>query len=133
MTPTDFCTLLTAQPGVSAAVGDRVYPVLIPPEVWDSATRKPCFVYRTSGVGRSATTCGTIRLQADSVEVDCYARTFDDAYALARLAAQIVDFKGTVGNTSVDTVRLDSEIDLFDLEPGLYRRSLTFTVWNRSV
>lgn len=132
MTPADFRSLLLAQTGMVAAVADRIFPVLIPQEVWASVTQKPCIVYQVAGVGRSVTFCGTIGLQAESVTVDCYARTYDAAYALARLAAQIVDFNGVIGDTSFDTVRLETEIDLLDLEPGLYRRSMTFTCWNRS-
>lgn len=132
MKAADFRTLMLAQAGVSALVGARVYPVRVPDEVWDSPSERPCVAYRTSGVDRGQTFCATDTLKAERVEVDCYARTYDGARDLATAISQMVDFRGQVGETLFGPVLLDSEVDLMDLEPGLFRRLLIFTVWNRS-
>lgn len=132
MNATDFRSLILAQPGMVAAIAARIYPVKVPAEVWSDASMRPCVVYRTEGVDRSSTFCGTIGLKRDTVQVSCYARTHDACRALAELVAQMVDFHGVVGDTHFATVRLESESDLLDLEPGLFHRLMTFTIWNRS-
>lgn len=132
MNAADFRSLLLAAAGVEDLVGARVFPVKIPEETWDSVTQRPCLVYHTPSVRRSATFCGTVKTKADTVHVDCYARTYDGARALALAVAGIVDFKGVVGETLFGPIFIDSETDLDDPEPGLFRRLLIFTVWNRS-
>jgi len=112
-------------------VGARIFPLVIPTEVWDTASKKPCLVYSTSGVQRASTFCATDDLMRDSVSIDAYARTYDDARALAKTVYGIIDFKGTIGNTEIQTVKLDAELDLLDPEPGLYRRAMSFTFWTR--
>jgi len=133
MKPADFRTLLLAQPGLSAVVGARIFPVKARPETWDSDSQRPCLIYRVDGVGRSSTFCATSGLVAESVAVDCYARSYDGAVDLALLVKQVIDFSGQVGETLFNAIRLESEFDLMDLEPGLFRRALSFTIWNRSV
>lgn len=133
MKAADFRSLMLAGSGVAALVGSRVYPVKIPEETWSSATQRPCLVYHTPSVRRSGTFCGTDRTKADTVHVNCYARTYDEARALAdTVASQVVDFRGVVGETLFGPVFLETETDLDDPEPGLFRRLLIFTVWNRS-
>lgn len=127
-------TLITADPGISALTGPRVYPLLIPPEVWDSATTKPCLVYSTTGVERQVTTCGTDSLVSQSVDIDAYARTFAAVQLLAdAVRAKLIDFSGTVGGTYFNRIFLDSEFDLHDIEPGLYRVMMVFTIWHRGI
>jgi len=124
---------MLAQTGVSAIVGARVFPVRIPSEVWDSATKKPCLAYSVLDVARSQTFCETIPLQNDSVTVNCYARTYDDCQNLANAIKGVIDFRGLVGQTKFKAVFLETESDSLDIEPGLYLRILTFAVWNRGV
>lgn len=133
MIPADFRSLLLAQASIVALAGSRIYPLIIPPEVWDSVSTKPCIVYSINGVGRNLTFCGTEKLQRESVSVDSYSRTYDEAVSIASAIKTIIDFQGTIGSTYFNAVHLDTEIDLLDPEPGLYRRAMTFSIWNRSI
>jgi hypothetical protein len=69
----------------------------------------------------------------ESVQLDCYSKKYDDSVALAALLAALLDFSGTVGGTYFNAIRFDSEFDLFEPEPGLYRRTLLLTIWHRSI
>lgn len=133
MKAADFRSLILAQSGMSALVAGRVFPLRIPEEVWDSATQKPCIVYRTSSTNRGATFCGTDELVAETAQVDCYARSYDAAKALGDAVGQVVDFRGIVGETLFGPVFIQTEFDSMDPEPGLFRRTLLLIVWNRSV
>lgn len=133
MIPADLRSLLLSLPGVSAAVGARIYPLVIPKEQWDSVTQKPCLVYSGDGVTRTHTFCGATKLVRDSIQIDVYTRDFDETFDLKQKVLAVGEFRGTIGGTDVDVIFVESETDVFDLEPGLFRSSIALTVWNRSL
>jgi len=122
--------LLTAAPGVTAIAGDRVYPLVIPQEIYTEASRKPCLVYQRIATEITGTFCQTDTLRGMSLQVDAYARTYGAARALAAAAkAALLGFTGAASGVAVSRVTLAAEFDGLDEEPGLYRRSLTFSIW----
>lgn len=132
--PADFVTLVETVSPVTALIGDRIFPLVTPQQVFDGADRRPCLVYRSASVQRGKTFCATDDLKSEAISVDCYAVTYDGAKALAdALIAGVLDFSGVSGGSHFGAVFLENEFDLMDLEPGLYRRNLTFTVWHRSI
>lgn len=133
MIPADLRSLLLSLPGVSAAVGPRIYPLVIPKEQWDTVTQKPCLVYSGDGVTRTHTFCGPTKLVRDSIQIDVYTRDFDQTVDLKQKVLAVGDFRGTIGGTDVDVIFIENESDIFDLEPGLFRSSIGLTVWNRSL
>ena len=128
----DFRSVVLAAAPVAAIVAARVFPLIVPQEVWSSPTRKPCIVFTTRSVQRQVKFCNTDELIQERVDLDCYARDSDTCQLLAaavRLA--LIDFRGTVGVTRFGPLHLESETDLDDDEPGLFRRVLTFSIWSR--
>lgn len=130
----DLFDLLRQAPAVSQTVGDRIYPLVVPQEVWSSMSEKPCLVYRVSAEDRQPLFCKTDTLRQTFVEVDALAKRYVDCAVLAeRVKRTLIDFRGRVGGTWFDAVQWVSGIELTDVEPGLYRTAMTFAIWNRSV
>ena len=120
---------LLAQAPVASVVGQRVYPLVIP-----QGGAMPCIVYAKQGRQVQQVFCGEDGLRRTMLEIDCYALVYDDAVGLANaVAAALRDFSGAMGATRVPRVFLENEIDLSDVEPGLYRQSQTWAVWHREL
>lgn len=86
-------------------------------------------IQRISSI-RQQTFCGTAPLVETDIQVDSYAMTGQDAWALAEaLRAVLMDFNGTMGETYVDTVHLTNEFPLTDPEPGIIRITQLYTMW----
>jgi hypothetical protein len=133
MNAADLRSLLLDQSDIVAMVQDRIFPSIIPKERWDVDSKKPCIVYSGDGIDRTYTFCGNVKLHADIININAYSISYDTTAQLAAEIATLEGFKGIVGSTKIGPVFLENEIDLLDLEPGLYRRLLTFTIWNRSI
>ena len=121
---------LVADPTVAGLAGDRIFPLLIPQALYAEASRQPCLVYQRTSTDTDATFCETIGLRATQIQIDAYARRYQEARELGRAAREaLTDFRGDVSGLHIDRVTLANEFDGLDEEPGLYRRSLTFLVW----
>jgi hypothetical protein len=122
---------LEADPAVLAISAGRFYYLLIPQKT-ATTTRIPCVVYNRSGVDRQVTHCGTTDLLRTSVTLDCYATTLATAHDLADAVRQaLIDFSGVLGGSlPVRAASLESEDDLSDIEPGLYRVFQSWTFWH---
>ncbi len=124
-------TFLGAQSAITNLVSDRIYPEVIPDQVFDAASKRPCLVYSRQGTERTRTFCGTIGLVQSAFNVDCYARTYQDAEALAAaVRSALTDYRGAMGSETVQSTQLIGDFDLLDLEPGLFRVSLAFAIWH---
>jgi hypothetical protein len=123
-------TILTNTAGVTAVVGARVHPLIIPQNERGQGSQ-PCLVYQVITRERSKTRCGTVALVRTSLQVDAYGRTYASAKAASEACiAALLDYRGTVGAVTIKDVALSAEIDLTDPEPGLYRVSNTFEIWH---
>ena len=128
---------LAADAAVSALVGTRIYPLMIPQQVYTESTKQPCLVYTLDGRARQVRFAGTDTLVQGSLTVDCYARTYAAAQALAdAVRALLEDYSGTMTGTGspistnvVKKIFIDNELELMDIEPGLYRVSQSYTIW----
>lgn len=122
---------LIADSGVSSLVGVNVYPLVIPSQDYDEATKRPCLVYVVDENEKSKTFCGTISLKRKRVSLACYAKTSAEAEALKEAVnAALEDFSGDMKGTYVDNVDQDNEFDVLDLEPGLFREQLVYSIWH---
>lgn len=124
-------TFLAASSAVATIVGTRIYPLMIPQHAYDELTKLPCLVYARVSVDRQPKFCGTDALARSLVRVDSYARSYADATALAAAVYDaLIDYSGAMGSETVKKVLADSEFDLLDVEPGLYRVTQTFSIWH---
>lgn len=120
---------LTGDAGIAAIVDDRVYPGTAP-----QGTATPFIIYNKTSRDRQQLFCGTADLMTTQISIDCYANTYRESVLLANLVTDALqDFSGMMGATDVPKVFLTNEIDLSDIEPGLYRQSQTWAFWHRSV
>jgi hypothetical protein len=120
-----------------SSVTNRVYPLVIPQQVYDEATKQPCLVYTMDTDIRQVTQDGTNALVRGALQVDCYSRSYKDAQTLAAtVRAALVDYSGVmvaatspITSTEVNRIHLEGESNLMDEEPGLYRVMQRYAVW----
>lgn len=121
-------SLLSSDPTVAGFVQSRIFPLVIPLEVFDGASTKPCIVYQQVTADRQQKFCGTDTLITASFDLHAYARGYDQARELAdAVITALNDYRGAV----IKHIFLESEIDLHDIDPGLYRVTMVFTIWYR--
>lgn len=117
---------LAGDTAVAAVVEDRIYGGFIE----DQRAKQPCVVYARVTATRSQTLCGTDGKVRAVMRIDSYDKSYNGAKALAELLRHtLTDFAGDMYGTRVSLVAMDSEIDLDDPEPGLYRVSQTYFIW----
>ena len=124
---------LEVDTSVSSLMGSRFFYGVIPQKITnDGASRVPCVVFERRGVNRQVTYCGTNDLVQTLVTLDIYALTYTAARQLAQeVRKSLIDFRGLLsGVVSVRAASLDTEFDLQDMEPGLYRVSQSWTFWH---
>lgn len=111
---------------------DRVFPMVIPQKRTGGPKQLPCVVYAITIDPRQVTQCGSSNLILGTVTLDCYSSKYDEAHALANaVRASLIDFRGLLGAiVRVRAASLQSELDLSDIEPGLYRVQQTWAIWH---
>lgn len=125
-------TTSTVTAGYLAGVPDRVYPLVIPQKKAGGAAQTPCVVYRQDDVETDLTYCGVSGLTLTTMELNSYATSYDEAKQLAKaVRAVLSDYKGLLGGiVGVRAAKLETELDLDDPEPGLYRVMQTWQIWH---
>jgi hypothetical protein len=122
----DIAAFLAADAGVSALIGTRIYPMLLP----QNAT-KPAVVYsQVSGV--RVTTHDKAKNFTDQVyQLQCIA---DDPKSVKNLSEKVRQamegFQGTMGATNVQGVFMTAERDApYQLDSLTYRTDLDFRLY----
>jgi hypothetical protein len=122
---------LKAVPVVAALIGDRIYAGRIPQHVFDSDQRvMDCAVFQKVGSSRGVGFCSSDELVAGQYQIDSYSpddvRYLHVARAIRRA---LVDYSGPMGSVAVRKVFLDTDFDSQEAEPGLNRRTQSYTIW----
>lgn len=122
---------LKSVPSVFELIADRIYEGRIPQHVFESdAGVMNCAVYQRVGGGRGVGYCASDALVPGSYQVDIYAL---DSVAKTKVARAIrralVDYSGPMGAVRVNRVLIETEFDGEEPEPGLERRTQTYTIW----
>lgn len=99
---------------LSSAASDRIYPMVLP-----QAPAYPAITYeQVSGV-REVSLCGPTGRTKPRISISSWARHYGDAHELAdEIRVALQGFRGTMGSTQIDDVKLDNEVDLFEQEAG---------------
>lgn len=110
---------------------DRVFPMVIPQKIPGGAPQMPCVVYQNQSVERQQTYCETSKLVLARMALDIYATTYDEAKLLADAVRRVLqDFEGLLGGiVDVRNAALESELELQDIEPGLFRVTQSWAFW----
>lgn len=120
--------------GLLIGTGDaaRIYHDLIPQHAYGESTKLGCVVIQRTGTGFDGDFCGTDPLVDASIQIDSYAMTRGEAWMIGRAVRNcLLDFSGTLaGEIPVDRIACVNDLSLTDPEPGLYRRSQTYQIWN---
>ncbi len=114
--------VLVADAAVAALVGADVFPALMP-----QGTQPPAIVYSviSSVPENSLTGTASTRLSQFRVQVDCYAKTYLEAHAVAEAVDSVLDAQSSP-NLSIWR---ESSRDDYDNEAELHRVSMDFGVW----
>ena len=129
----NIAQFLLADPTVAGLLADRIYPELLPQT--DGEWRLPAAVFLRLGADRQKMFCQTDSLVQATYLVTSFSYDYDTAVALmGAIRRKMVDYCGPMGDVAVDSVSLtnDSSLDVAP-EPGLFRRSETFTIWYREL
>jgi len=102
--------LLSNNDGLSALVGTRVFP-----EIAEQNTALPYVVYTIRSNEPSDTQRGPSELDTASVEVNCFAETYQTAIAISVAVRAAIDrAKGTYSGVNVQSIQYLSEVMGFD-------------------
>ena len=126
---------LVSNTGTNAYIGgtpNRVFPLVVPQKVPNGVTTMPCVVYETGDVQRGVSYCGTDRLVRTMMRIDCYSTEYDEVKELAQAVRHaLIDYRGSLGGiVDVRAANLETEFDLQDFEPGLFRVSQSWVFWH---
>jgi hypothetical protein len=107
-------SVLIQDTAVAAVIGTRIFPVLAP-----ISAALPYITYRRTGVSREQTLSGPMGVATTTLDMDIFAVTYEEARTIADLCRQALDgWGGTLENTEVKNVSLESESDGFALLQG---------------
>ena len=122
---------LTQVPAVVALLGDRVFEGRAPQHVHDTdGSMLPYAVYQRVGGTPGVGFCGTDGLVPGQYQVDVYAAdSVLKTQAARAIRRALVDYRGRMGAVTVQQVLAENEFDSQEPEPGLDRRTQTYTIW----
>lgn len=118
---------LSTQAGVTALVGTRIYPLVLPQNVAYPAIR-----YQRISTPRVYSKSGPSGDSRPRLQIDCWALTYGDAKRLAdAVETAMKGFAGTHNGHRVASVVCDDEQDGYEPDPAppVYRRTLDFLIW----
>lgn len=129
----DFWAYLNGQAAVTSVFSStspdliRLYPQVLPQDPTYPAAR-----YQVIGAQRQAMVDGTTNdMVRASVIVDSFGLNPEDAASgAAAFKSALLDYRGQWNGRQISRVLLENEIDLSDVEPGLFRKSQTFVIWH---
>lgn len=114
-------TALTGASGVSAIVGSRVYPLVIP-----QGAALPAVTYTRISGPLEMSLSGGAGLESVRVQIDAWATSYA---AVKDLAAEL---RSAMLSATAFQVASVSDRDLFEDETSVFRVSTDFTVWHRA-
>lgn len=123
---------LKSHAGLSALVGTRIYPQIMPQGV-----TMPAVTYQKISGPREYSHGGPSELAHPRFQLSCWAKNYSTAKDIAeqvRLALQA--YRGTMGGAGGVTVYgafLENEIDLYESDTRLYHIPVDFSIWHKEV
>lgn len=117
-------TLLESASAVTALVGMRIYPAVIPQGV-----AQPSLAYWRVSTARQQLFDGPHSTAAPRYQIDAQAADYTTARQLAEAVREALNgYRGTLGGEVVHHITLQNEQDIYDSETGAYRVALDFIV-----
>ncbi len=123
---TDIRTFLLADATLTTLIGTRLYPLTLPQN-----PTLPAMTYQWVSGERVHTADGALGLSRPRIQFDAWATTYLVAESVFEALRKRLDaFRGAAGASIIQGAFFDSERDLYESEPKLYRRSVDFFVWH---
>ena len=117
-------TKLTGLAAVSAIVVLRIYPLKMP----DNPTF-PCVTYQRISSIREQTLSGRVSYCDALYQIDSWSESYDTTASLAAaIFAGLEGFRGIVSTVDIQGILSQNEIDLYEDDVKVFRRSQTFRV-----
>lgn len=117
---------LLATTGVTALVGSRIDPLLVP-----ERTTYPCVIYRQVDRATVSAFGDDVGLTQTVVEVESFAATFTAARALAsQVQTALQRWRGTAGGVTVQAVMFEQELPDYDPDTRVHSIRQDFRVWS---
>lgn len=138
---TSLVTFLKSKTAITALVGNRIFPNVIPQ--WTKETRDrfgepyPALRYVSEISERHRHLGGRGTLREAEVQIDCYSTSYVQVKLLAKAVGDALDtFRGDMAGTYVDEIvqapdlsSYESAADASDV--GTDRETLQFTIWHQ--
>lgn len=116
---------LLADAGLSALIGDRLYPLVI-----DEDNDGDCLTYQVVSDPSEITHSGQNTFSHPRIQFDCYGSTYAAALAVANaLKAATAGYKGSMGSVNVQASFIDDHRDDYDDVLELYRMIVDAIIW----
>jgi hypothetical protein len=123
---------------VAALVGEesdaRIWRSMVPQRLeFGGEDRLPCVVLNVGSLSRQVANCGTVATVEARVQIDCYSADHDEAWSLAAaVRSALLDFRGMLGGAlRVRAASIESETEILDPEPGVYRVMQSWQIWHK--
>ena len=118
-------TRLSGHAGLSALIGDRIYPVKLP-----QSPVYPAIIYEARGGDRLHNMGVDAGIRRPIFQIACVAATYDAATNVGeQVIAALSRFRGTVGGIVIqDVLMIDEPDDFWSDEPPVKQRVLEFEV-----
>ena len=117
-------TRLSTHAGLSALVGTRIYPSVMPQGVI-----LPAVTYRQISGARVHAMGSDAGLARPRFQLSCWSTTYSQAKDVAaQLRAALQRWRGTLGGVTVQDTFIKDESDLFEPDTGFHRVELEFEI-----
>lgn len=110
---------LKADPGLSELVGNNVFALIIP-----QGTKLPCITFQRIGGMPANTLSGHSGLEEIDLQIDVWARDYDEAKAIAKAVRAAMPSSGPRFSA-----HLIEDQDLYEDGTNYFRVSMEFKVW----
>ncbi len=122
----DLRTFLLADATLTTLIGTRLYPLTLPQN-----PTLPAMTYQRISGERVHTADGAHGLNRARIQFDAWATTYLVAESVFEALRKRLDaFRGAAGASIIQGAFVDSERDLYESEPKLYRNTSDFDVWH---
>lgn len=130
LTEPNLGAYLLTIPEVTAICGQEIYKLRLPQQIDQARSIWPAVCWFRVGAARTKTFCGTDTVIQSQYQVDAYSADPDEPQALARaIRRALVDYIGLMGSCRINTISIANDYDFGpEFEPGIYRRTTTYTV-----
>jgi hypothetical protein len=120
--------ILTDSTAITAIIGNKIFPNIVPDmDSSDVNIEYPLIILKRISLESSQTKCKTQNNDKSTIEVLCYATSYEQAVDLAQEVRNTLEFyKGTIENINISNSRLSGINE--DYADGAYYQQLTFNI-----